>query len=136
VSAYSRPNAVTNVVHDHTSVLATIEAKWNLPALTNRDANAATLLDYLDLDSPPAFLTPPTLAAPAASATVKGDCETSPQPVVLETSPASALPEAPLAIAIPAAGLTVVASTVAARRRRRAGISQLDEAVFSDDTLA
>ena len=34
------PNAVTNVVHDHTSVLATIEAKWNLPPLTYRDANA------------------------------------------------------------------------------------------------
>ena len=30
----------TDVVHDHTSVLATIEAKWNLPALTRRDANA------------------------------------------------------------------------------------------------
>ena len=31
---------VTNVVHDHTSVLATIEQQWNLPALTYRDANA------------------------------------------------------------------------------------------------
>ena len=39
---------VTDVVHDHTSVLATIEAKWNLPALTYRDANAATVMDFLD----------------------------------------------------------------------------------------
>jgi len=31
MSAYSKPHAVTNVVHDHTSLLATIEAKWNLP---------------------------------------------------------------------------------------------------------
>ena len=34
------PGACTNEIHDHTSVLATIEAKWNLPALTLRDANA------------------------------------------------------------------------------------------------
>jgi len=40
VSPYSKPNAVTNVVHDHTSFLATVEAKWNLPVLTYRDANA------------------------------------------------------------------------------------------------
>ncbi|MGO9489839.1 MAG: alkaline phosphatase family protein [Solirubrobacteraceae bacterium] len=48
-SPYSRPNGVTNVVHDHTSVLATIEAKWNLPALSYRDANARTVADFLDL---------------------------------------------------------------------------------------
>jgi phospholipase C len=58
-SPYSKPNAVTNVVHDHTSVLATIEAKWNLPALTYRDANARTVEDFLDL-SQAAFLEPPT----------------------------------------------------------------------------
>jgi phospholipase C len=45
VSPYSRPGGVSNVVYDHTSILATIEAKWNLPALTYRDANAATLSD-------------------------------------------------------------------------------------------
>ncbi len=60
-SPYSKPNAVTNVVHDHTSVLATIEAKWNLPALTYRDANAKTVLDFLDLKRA-AFLKPPTIA--------------------------------------------------------------------------
>jgi phospholipase C len=62
-SPYARANAVTNVVHDHTSALATIEAKWNLPALTYRDANAKTVLDFLDL-STAAFLEPPTLAEP------------------------------------------------------------------------
>jgi phospholipase C len=62
-SPYSKPNAVTNVVHDHTSVLATIEAKWNLPALTYRDANAKTVEDFLDLSSP-ALLEPPTIAEP------------------------------------------------------------------------
>jgi phospholipase C len=52
VSPYAKANGVTDGVHDHTSVLATIEAKWNLPALTNRDANATTVMDFLTLDAP------------------------------------------------------------------------------------
>ncbi|WP_375478513.1 alkaline phosphatase family protein [uncultured Jatrophihabitans sp.] len=62
-SPYAKPNAVTNIVHDHTSVLATIEAKWNLPALTYRDANAATVADFLDVKHA-AFRTPPRIAPP------------------------------------------------------------------------
>lgn len=71
VSPYSRPNAVTDYVHDHTSLLATLEAKWNLPALTYRDANARTVSDFLDFRSP-AFMEPPTIAdapAPVGAAT-------------------------------------------------------------------
>jgi phospholipase C len=64
-SPYSKPNAVTNVVHDHTSVLATIESKWNLPALTYRDANAKTVKDFLDVEQA-AFMQPPTIAEPPA----------------------------------------------------------------------
>jgi phospholipase C len=44
-------------------VLATIEARWNLPALTFRDANANTLMDFLDPASA-AFATPPTITKP------------------------------------------------------------------------
>ena len=65
VSPYSKPNAVTNVVHDHTSFLATVEAKWNLPALTYRDANAKTVTDFLDVEQA-AFMKPPTIAEPPA----------------------------------------------------------------------
>ena len=64
VSPYSKPAGVTDVVHDHTSVLATIEAKWNLPALTDRDANAATVLDFLDPEHP-ALLEPPVIDGPS-----------------------------------------------------------------------
>ncbi len=71
VSPYAKPNATTNVVHDHTSVLATIEAKWNLPALTYRDANAATVADFLDVGRA-AFLEPPTIAAPASIPVLAG----------------------------------------------------------------
>jgi phospholipase C len=70
-SPYSKPNAVTNVVHDHTSFLATVEAKWNLPRLTYRDANATTVMDFLNLESP-AFMNPPAIAdapAPTQAAT-------------------------------------------------------------------
>jgi phospholipase C len=66
VSPYSKPNAVTNVIHDHTSVLATIEAKWNLPALTLRDANAETVMDFLDPQNA-VFLTPPAIQGPSAT---------------------------------------------------------------------
>jgi phospholipase C len=63
VSPYSKPHFVSHTVYDHTSVLKTIERKWNLPAMTYRDANANDLLDCLDL-SRRAFADPPTLATP------------------------------------------------------------------------
>ncbi|HEY2214623.1 MAG TPA: alkaline phosphatase family protein, partial [Acidimicrobiales bacterium] len=63
ISPYSKPHEVTNVVHDHTSVLATIEQQWNLPALTFRDANAASIGDFLDTKMN--FAEPPDLAKPA-----------------------------------------------------------------------
>ena len=54
---------MSHVVHDHTSVLKFIETKWNLGALTYRDANADNLLDSLDFQHRP-FLEPPTLPKP------------------------------------------------------------------------
>ena len=68
VSPYTKPNHVSHVVYDHTSVLAFVERKWNLPALTYRDANANDLTDFLDLGalkaaSPRSRRLPP-LAAP------------------------------------------------------------------------
>ena len=76
VSPYAKPRAVTDVVHDHTSVLATIEAWWNLPPMTRRDAAATTLLDFLDLSAPPAFLDPPTLKPAAVSSQKELACDT------------------------------------------------------------
>ena len=64
VSPHARPDFVLSEVLDHTSVLKLIEEKWNLPALTRRDAAATSPLAALDLDSPPAFLNPPNLPAP------------------------------------------------------------------------
>jgi phospholipase C len=63
VSPWARPDYVSHRVFDHTSICALVEAKWNLPALTYRDANARNMLDLLDLRRP-AFLRPPRLAPP------------------------------------------------------------------------
>ncbi|HEX3715900.1 MAG TPA: alkaline phosphatase family protein [Trebonia sp.] len=65
VSPYARPDCVLSDVFDHTSVLKLIEEKWNLPALTRRDAAAAAPLGALDLAASPKFLTPPELPEPA-----------------------------------------------------------------------
>jgi phospholipase C len=64
VSPYARKNHVSHTVYDHTSILKTIETKWNLPALTRRDAAAHSLFDMVDLHTKPAFLQPPKLPGP------------------------------------------------------------------------
>lgn len=75
VSPYAKRDFVSHTVYDHTSILKTVEEKWNLPALTRRDANANSLFDMVDLESTPAFLTPPKLPAPA-DPTAKAGCLT------------------------------------------------------------
>jgi phospholipase C len=65
VSPYARRDFVTSTTFDHTSILKLVEQKWNLPALTRRDAAAESPLEALDLDGPPAFLEPPQLPEPS-----------------------------------------------------------------------
>ncbi len=65
ISPYARKDCVISEVFDHTSVLKLIEEKWNLPALTKRDAAAQAPMAAIDLSAPPAFLIPPTLPDPA-----------------------------------------------------------------------
>jgi phospholipase C len=71
ISPYARGDYVSHAVCDHTSILALVESKWNLPAMTYRDANAHNMLDMLDLSSP-AFLKPPALARPLLDANPAG----------------------------------------------------------------
>ncbi len=61
ISPWARRHYVSRVVHDHTSITAFIERKWNLPAMTFRDANARPMIDYFDFGRP-TFLKPPKLA--------------------------------------------------------------------------
>ena len=63
ISPWARRHYVSHVVHEHTSITRFIEAVFDLPALTARDANADALLDMFDFDCPN---TQPVSAAPAA----------------------------------------------------------------------
>jgi phospholipase C len=62
VSPWAKKGYLSNVVQDHTSMCAFIERKWNLPAMTFRDANADAMTGYFDF-SRAAFATPPRLAS-------------------------------------------------------------------------
>jgi phospholipase C len=88
VSPWARPGSVSNVVHDHTSILAFIEQKWNLPALTMRDANANSLLDFLDFRRP-ALIEPPALAPPSDPVAADKTCSTSDPGVSPQPQPPS-----------------------------------------------
>jgi len=62
VSPYSNPGHVSHVVYDHTSILRLLEARFDLPALTRRDANATPITDLFDF-SAPRLLHPPSQPA-------------------------------------------------------------------------
>jgi phospholipase C len=63
VSPYSKPGYVSHEVFDLTSILRFIELRFDLPALTKRDANATPITDLFDF-SQASLLAPP--AQPAA----------------------------------------------------------------------
>lgn len=65
VSPWAKRDHVSHQIYDHTSILKFLETKWNLPALTYRDANALNMLDFFDFGAKgPPFAEPPTLPAP------------------------------------------------------------------------
>jgi phospholipase C len=65
VSPWAKAGYVSSVVQDHTSMTAFIERKWNLPAMTFRDANAHPMTDYFDFRQPSLEHPPKLVAAPA-----------------------------------------------------------------------
>jgi phospholipase C len=72
ISPYAKRDHVSHVLYDHTSMLAMVERKWNLPALTYRDANANDLMDFIDVRAMqrrnPTFPQLPRMAAPGDTA--------------------------------------------------------------------
>jgi phospholipase C len=64
VSPYAKKGYAGHHLYDHTSLTRLIEARFNLPALTARDANAEPPTDLFDFANPPAFLAPPAIASP------------------------------------------------------------------------
>ena len=83
---------VSHIVYDHTSICAFLERKWNLPAMTMRDANANDLTDFFDLEAmarrQPTFPELPALPAsgdtPATEACSKTGAGTIPVPPVAQ----------------------------------------------------
>jgi phospholipase C len=83
VSPWARPDYVSHEVFDHTSICALVEHKWNLPAMTYRDANAKPMLDMVDF-AVAAFEHPPKLAQPLL--------DTDPSAVACDTSGPGTIP--------------------------------------------
>lgn len=48
ISPWAKRNYVSHVVHDHTAITRFIEALFDLPALSARDANSDALFDLFD----------------------------------------------------------------------------------------
>ena len=77
VSPFSKPNFVSHVVHDHSSITRFIEARFDLPALTGRDANSTPPFEFFDFEHP-AFLTPPTLPEAPIDQDQLAECQAPP----------------------------------------------------------
>jgi phospholipase C len=60
VSPYSRKHYVSHRTYDHTSIIRFIETRFDLPALTKRDANADPMLRLFNFRRA-TFATPPSL---------------------------------------------------------------------------
>ncbi len=75
VSPYAKKGYVAHGTYDHTSILRFIEAKFKVPALTARDANADPMMDFFDFSGVP-NATAPTVPAPTIDPTSLTYCET------------------------------------------------------------
>lgn len=63
ISPFVKPHFVSHVNRDSTSILKLIETRFNLPALTARDAAGDDMTEFFDFVNPPFWLTPPALPA-------------------------------------------------------------------------
>lgn len=63
ISPFAKKHHVSHRTYDHTSIVRFIEAKFVLPALTNRDANAEAPWDMFDFENAP-HAKPPTITIP------------------------------------------------------------------------
>jgi phospholipase C len=77
ISPFARPHFVSHVVNDHTSILRFIETRFNLPALTRRDAAANPMLEFFNFRTA-TFATPPVLPAAPIDQTQLAACGTMP----------------------------------------------------------
>jgi phospholipase C len=79
VSPFAKRHFVSHAIHSHASILRFLEAKFDLPALSNRDANSDAMLDLFDFDNPP-FATPPSFDEPPIDAVHLAACKAKYEP--------------------------------------------------------
>ena len=58
VSPFSKANYVSHTPADYTAILKLVETRFNLPALTKRDAAQMDMTEFFDFNNP-AWLNPP-----------------------------------------------------------------------------
>lgn len=76
VSPFSRRHYVGHTSMDHTAVIHFLEERFNLPALTNRDAAQSNLLDFFDFTNKP-WATPPSQSSIPVPPAVGTTCHAS-----------------------------------------------------------
>src|ERR1700744_4022373 len=59
ISPFAKKNYVSHTVGDLTAILKLIETRFNLPALTKRDAAQMDMTEFFDFNNPP-WMSPPT----------------------------------------------------------------------------
>lgn len=74
VSPFAKKSHVSHRIYDHTSIVRFIEARFVIPALTGRDANAEAPWDMFDFDDPP-HLDPPAITIPTVNEAVLATCK-------------------------------------------------------------
>lgn len=75
VSPYAKKHFVGHRTYDHTSIIRFIQARFRIPALTGRDANAEAPWEMFDFENPP-HMTPPTIQIPTIDAAKLEACKT------------------------------------------------------------
>jgi phospholipase C len=74
ISPWAKRGYVSHVPHDHTAITRFIETVFNLPALTERDANSDALLDLFDFSCGHCKEAAPPKPAPDEPASGSGGC--------------------------------------------------------------
>ncbi len=64
VSPFAKQHYVAHGVYDHSSIIRFIQARFVLPAITARDANALAPWEMFDFAAPP-HATPPAVTIPS-----------------------------------------------------------------------
>ncbi len=72
ISPYAKHGYISHEVTDGTSILRFVQSRFDLPAITHRDANAAPAYDMFDFDHPD--FTVPTLPTPTVDQTALAGC--------------------------------------------------------------